>query len=858
MFKLKGFVEIKKTDSRTGEVTETRTQENIVTDLTYLNFLGVNGSANLFGDSRISISESNATPDPAIALVPDIIATATPITGNAVYVDTVDPPYGQLKGRIGFVGFSRTFETVALTNLAAGDIQNTSANAEAYLLLTIPCIQGEFEFIDIFYRIQFLPISGQGFLDEELVRDDFGFHSFNGTGGAIRQSYFGISAIFGVPFAKSSQDYNSLYVYNSADTNAFNYSQTPFDQSTFVNYTSSSVINSLYKRRYIGEISREGTGDVTFGNGSITGRTGNALNGMVINSWLQGISSDNTRPYGYKGFTEVNTSISELNEPFQTGFAHNSASVVPFFDADTIGTSQGRVFFSGTWTGTLPEFYQILITGDGVTGAATYRFRARKHLGFRGNTYTDRIVPVIYRNLTFIPNPGFHGWQEENTDILRWSSTEIVQYDQTGVTLLDIFNGAYTHWDSTTTPALGVTDVRQCAVDTSNQLIYAACNTTGLWIIDVGLNTVTQLLTDPCFGVDVGYSNIGYSLISTGLYTSADSWTSPLGFSATATADFIKADPENSNEQLAIIDGGQVYWYEVGTNTTTTGYSGSQIKAFPSSLDVSDTGGFWATRTLKLNFGAATTTTLTASVAGKSLTHSLYGSDTFYKVDFYENNLLCSDRLLTPANSTLVSYSSLGAIAFNLHLDSGITIIGANARQLFTDNSFCWTDYEWNGSTWVEGNTNSKTTHAGNEVLINGIEIRFEDGINPPQFVNTDFFTRGVNYGLLKDNATTVQFEAQWYSRPAIFDATDSQVIPISEVITLDAATNDPLFLGLEIDSPNLHQFQIDGVDVAEVYTDGTLPGINEVAIAINGEVTFNSADVGKTFTAVKYAYVQF
>lgn len=859
MFKLKGSVEIRKIDSRDGKATQVIKQDNIVTDFTYLNLLGVNGNANFFGNSRISISESNATPDPATSLVPDIIATATPIAGNATWVDTADPPYGQLKGRINFVGFSRTFETVALSDLPAGDIQNTSANAEAYLLLTIPCTQGEFEFIDIFYRIQFLPVTGQGFLDPTLVRDDFGFHTFAGTGGVIRQSFFGISAIAGVPFAKSSQDYTSLHVFNSVNTNAFNYSQrTPFNQFTQVNYTGALIINSLYKIRYTGEVEREGLGDVSFGNGSVLGRTGNALNGMVMNTWMQGISADNTRPYGYKGFTEVNTSISELNEPFQTGFVHNSSSVIPFFDPDNIGTSQGKSFFSGAWTGILPEFYQILITGDGDTGVATYRFRTRKHLGFLNNTYTDRIIPAIYRNLEFIPNAGFHGWQEENTDLLRLSNTEIVQYDTTGVTLLNIFDGSYTHWDSTTAPVLNVTDVRQCAVDKTNRIIYVACNSTGLWIIDIDLATVTQQIAGQCYGVDVGYTDIAYALMSAGLFTSADGWAVALGFVAVAIADFIKADPESPNEQLAIVESGQVYWYEVGTNTTTVGYTGGEIKEFPSSLDVSDTGSFWATRTLKLDFGAATTTALLAAIASKSLTHSLYGLDDYYKVDFFEGNLICFNQLIDSSNTSVVTFNSLGAIAFQLHLDSGIAIIGANMRQLFTDNLFCWTDYEWNGVSWVEGDTSSKTTHLADEALINGINIRFEDGADPPQFVDTDFFTRGVNFGLLKDNATTVQFEAQWYTRPVIFDATDSQVIPGGAVVTLDAATSDPLFLGLENDSPNLHKFQIDGVDVAEVYTDGTPPALNEVAIAFNGEVTFNAGDVGKTFTANPYAYIRF
>ena len=847
--RITGSVEIRRVDSVTGEIVEVIKQNNLIPAASLLGVLDWNGSPTYFGNRRISISTSTTTPTIFNSTLTNIIATGYIPAGvtSPTWHPAIDPPYGQIQNRIDFTGASRTFNSVGLTDLGSTNNQgNVSATTLAYLKLDTPCTQGATEFLDIFYRIQFTNNGGgQGFLGND-ARHDFGKRLFVALS-VFSIGEFGMSAGFVSPF-NLNLTYDGLF----ASSGNYLYRDLP----SLVGWGSGSgAVSSHYKWKYVASHDR----DTYVGN--------------IYNTILQGTGLQTKKAY-------TASKIDYPQEPFQTGFWHSSAAPTPFFDASHPGTSNGIPTLAGNWTGKLPELFKLTITDTGAVGMATYRLSVRKHLGFNGSNYTDLAVGTPFRNPNAAAHPRHHGWRKENNDLLRWSNTQIVQYDDTGVTLLDIFDGTFTTWDSLSSPVLGATQIRQVAVDPANNLIYVACRNNGLYTINTSLNTVTLQLNNPCYGVDVGRNGRTFAIIDDGLYSSSN-WASPETFSFIGISDgnwsrvfFLKADPENLNDQIAIVAdnaGGtnrRMVWWQALNSTAVLGYEGSELKKYPASLDVSNTGSFWAggvnllLRTFKFTYGTTTVEGLgsNGSLAVEQFTHSLWGDDYYFKIDFFNGSLITADGLISPANTSVVTYTSLGNTPTVLHLDSGI-VLYASMRQLFTDNAYCWTDYGWDGSNWVAGNSNSKTTHAGAEALINGITVAWANGANPPHFTATNYFTQGICYGLWKDNATSLDYSSAWYSIPVTFDQPVNLVIPSTApyTLTLSDATTHPTFIRIETDTPQLHKFTINGVTVTQIYTDGAVPAPGEISMVSsgNGVLTFNAADAGKTLGGI-YTWLKF
>lgn len=853
--KITGSVEIRRIDSVTGKVVEVIKQDNLIPTNSLLGVLNWNGSnANefgglYFGSRRISISTSTTTPSLLNSTLTNIIATGY-IPGTVIsptWNPNIDPPYGQIQNRIDFTGTSRTFNSIGLTDFDANNNQNNvSATTYAYLKLDSPCTQGGTEFLDIFYRIQFTNTGGgQGFLNKD-ARYDFGKKLFAFKNNRNEPGAFAMSYAYVSPFNRpnTNLDYEGLYAESGRFLYYFFHDSFRFNQ---VGWTSGQAVSSHYKWKYVASHNR----DTYVGN--------------IYNSILQGVSETLGKAYTV-------SKIDYAQEPFQTGFWHGSTAPTPFFDASHAATSNGIPTLAGTWTGKLPELFKLTITSTGAVGVATYKLSIRKHLGFNGSTYTDLVVGTPFRNPNVAANPRHHGWKKENNDLLRWSNTQIVQYDDTGVTLLDIFDGSFTTWDNSSSPALNATQIRQVAVNPTSNLIYVACRNTGLYIINTSLNTITLQLNTPCYGVDVGRDGRTFAIVNGGLYSS-NNWSVALGFSFTGISDtnwsrvyFLKADPENLNDQIAIVaenptnTNRRIVWWQASDSTATLGYEGTQIKRYPASLDVSDTGSFWAAQASRFIYGSNARTALSWSIPSETFTHSLWGSDAYYEVSFFNNNLITNDRLVSSTNTSVVTYTSLGTTPWLLHLDSGITLY-SSMRQLFTDNTYCWTDYGWNGSSWIAGNPNSKTTHAGAEALINGITVAWANGTNAPHFTNTNYFTQGICYGLWKDNATSLDYSSAWYSVPVIFNQAVNLTIPLAApyTLTLTDATTHSSFIRIETDTPQLHKFTINGVPVTQIYTNGASPAPGEISMVSsgNGVLTFNSSDAGKTLGGT-YTWLRF
>ncbi len=818
--KVKGFVTIIK--SVDGVVTQKIEQENLILANFYILALGFLVNQNFGAATKIFTSTNTDPPNFNLGrfdTLPGMVEGTTPIgVTSPVYIDSVTPHFAQYQTQFSPPPATNTFQTVGL--IVGGSII-------AYLLLDTPCIQETNEFLDIFYRVQFTNIGNS--LNDHVI-DNFGRGL---TVGIPYLEWTNVAYYFGNLSVKNLSKYTKPYVPNAnlIDGNP--------NSSGAANYwTSGTIVESHFKHKQLAAF------------------TEIQQVGKIINQLLYGYNS--IERYAY------HLDKTDNSTPIQSFFGHSSTADKPFFDSLNLASGKGTIALAGIWTGNYPELHKISITKSGVTGVSEYRWNTRKWLGFNGNTYEDLLMSCPYLNVNTPAAINIHGWREEDFDKLKYSDTQIVQYDQTGVTLLDIINGDYKTWNATSTPSLPVIQLRQCAVDTTNKKIYCACRSTGLWVIDTIANTISHPITTPCYGVDVGRNNIVFAISTGGIYKSND-FTTPLiiNISDLVTVQFLKVDPEHIDDRIAIVvnlsgNNYQVKWWEGLTQATIDGAT-TNIKAFPSSLEVSDTDSFWMVNQYKLEFGNTNTTLIQTPYNQKSLDHSVYGIQTYYKIDFYKQFFIGYDGLYKQDGTLEVGYqillSGTSVTPYSLHLKDGIILTQVGLKQLFTNNQYCWTNYGWNGLSWVEGNITSKVTHTTPQALGNGITIAFQDAPTAPHWVNTDYYTFAAANGLVKDNATTFYVDMSWYSAPALTNQPYTVIIPSELEIILPGAA-DPGFITLEVDSPLVHIFKIDNVLVAFVRTDNTEPAPNEVTIYADGKVKFNASDTGKTFTA-SYTYVK-
>lgn len=995
--KLKGKIRIEFHDTNGKQTQEPVEETNLIFNQTYLTILDVSPNA-VFAAASILISSTTTPPDFNAPTITNVLAGGSVPSGvtSPIWYESITPNFGEIQNQIAAPTTARTFYTVGLRAPIFGDLTAT--------LLTIPCTQNAFEILTIYYRIEVMNSSGER-LSPRFTRD-FGGKLFNKKEcfhGTLGTSYCNAPSNL-YPYIDTQQDISlintavsggawgaaaiisSHYKYKENRTFKIAQSGVPGDTDEFVGYIFNSLLTGNSNKILPG---------VAFIAANYTENTSSAY--RVSAYAPQTVNIDPTKPV--------------FQPPFQKIWSHRINAPLPFFDPSNAAIGTAYPMIAGTWTGIWPELYRYTITLGGAMGTSQYKFSKRLHLGFNGNAYSDRTVICPFRNPNTPAAAGMHGWRFEDNDLLRWSSTQIVQYDNTGVTLLDLMDGSYTNWDATTTPILNVTKLRQCAVDTTNQLIYCACRDTGLWIIDVANGTTIQQIPTPCYGVDVGRNNVAVAIVDGGIYQSTD-WTTPVTFTFTGISDgnwsrvfFLKADPEDTSDRLAIVadngsgirrvvwaqlnppplpptptatrywrvknttpaTGGDAQWicYELifqnefgiditvgGTSTNTAafdknggtfssigvganltlqytfaspvvvyqllisnlnngsnipptnydleyspdniswmiagsfttgtnsgqyypyitpylpndvalGYEGAEIKQWAASLDVSDTGGFWAIASLRLFFG----TTMTQAIASppvQSLIHSVWGNVNLYKISFYTSTpgnefLIGNTAIVNSSNISQNAYAALGTTATVLHMQGGIVALSNAVRQLFTDNIYAWENYGWNGSNWILNNTNSKPTHTSIDTLIQGLTIQWMAGT----FQLGDFFTQGILNGTWKDNATTVFIENFWYTKAVHFDVALPGALTVPAIapyeIPFPAASN-PVFARIETDSVSaLNKFTIGGVVVPTIYVNGESAGPGELTIYPTGagaKAVFNAVDAGKTWAGT-YSWIE-
>lgn len=206
-----------------------------------------------------------------------------------------------------------------------------------------------------------------------------------------------------------------------------------------------------------------------------------------------------------------------------------------------------------------------------------------------------------------------------------------------------------------------------------------------------------------------------------------------------------------------------------------------------------------------------------------------------------------------------------------------------------------WIDYGWNGTTWVEGSTLPRTTHASASPGPNGVTVQFIDGAvgSVPSFIPGQYMLQYLCHGLLIDNTVSWYYEVNRYftdyvtqSFPVGFNVPSTpnngtfyevtlpkyKKIPQSNTYgwvddgTTSGIDPDPDFYSADMQSKRSFNIALGGVTVPYTslfYWDEkpTGPGPMEISIEYTNRRTdrrlrFNVADAGKAITGT-YVYMK-
>lgn len=880
----------------------------------------------------------------------------SPITYNT---PDIPIPFVQFYNRINPPTTPWSFNIIGLCTEAT---ESLTAYPLTILMVEPVCTQSNTEFIDVVYNLEI--VKGSSYFFGNQFQKDWVNRYVNGVTASngfvmtnIRSSYCALPTNI-----TQANGYEFLNVKGLSQIDKFNNTlqfqsfHPPFKHGKYVNLNPSDIDN-------VGL---------------------NAL-GFVINTIFIGEGNNNNEEL-YPYYWETNTLIG--TSPFQSKFNKKVDALYPYWEPADTPNASGDITFNGTWSPVtrFPEIMKIVIVNGGAIGTATYRIQLKKFVRLSGNTESNSVntntgnswdmnrgdvVPYLNPNR---PHPRHHGVNLACPKTL-WKDERILMYDMTGVTLINLYDGTFQTWDSISTPALNVTSICQCEPIPNSNLIYVACRTTGLYVINTINNTVVKLNPDSCYGVCRGGSGKIYAVFE-GRISNSDSWTTPLtlvsaGITSGNTPDnmapnwnrirYIKANPWDNTDKLAIIitrdsgatqvfsNGntltGYVVWWSpsLGSTPCTVFNNGNAVSVTtnPNAVACHSSIDSWVIpRSCLVRWGSSSVA-ITSSI---SVTRSTYWSSysynssiasleiatkigwdkwfgtvpitnafdvSIYYATFYNGYVVSRDQLINadtgavfmtlnnvPVNpGTYENGGSMLCIRGDLSLQWGPSVDGHYQlinifRTHNTNNAKTqgWIDYGWNGSTWIEGSTTPRTTHATGASGPNGINVTFVDGATQvvPSFVSGQYMLQYMCHGLLIDNTVSWYYEVNRYftdyvtqSFPVGFNVPSTSpyevTLPRYKKIPqnntygwLDDGTTsginpDPDFYSADMQSKRSFNIALGGVTVPYTsifyWSEKANPGPMEISIEYTNQRTdrrlrFNVADAGKAITGT-YIYMK-
>ncbi len=847
MLKLEGHVTLQLLDAETLEVLSTTEQTNVITRKMYQSWINI--SSSLFAQLHISTEVAPHYED--WCMVRSVITNGTIPVGvtspQAFPAVGLTPAYVQVFRRFDAPAVTRSITTVLLSedNSTSGTFSTNIVSA--YVNLASPCVQTNTQVLDVTYRIRAVPDTSNN-----------SYNNYNQDPLNILKGIFSISA-------RATGDTLPI-----ASAICPNYCYFPVSS----NITPTALGSTIPTIDAVHSITQEATTS-TDTSLDIYGKkkynwsyTTSQAQGILLGNLLVG-NSNRFEP----SFTATNI-LPPNGSKIQPIFSHAASTLTsglanPFLDSlPSSGT--GIVNFGGTWSaGNFPELYKIDIVVGGAVGVATYKFSKRTHFGFAGSTYRSISsgLPGLYTLYTpggseslskphsfwtstaAVSGPG-SGPGHYGPRIERYSNTSIITYDQTGVLRYNCQSHTTEMWDSTTSPALNATNIRQVAVNPGDGSLWVACANTGIYQINAAGTVITNYTTsnglpsNNCYALDIGRSNAVWALCNGGVTTSSTggaSWTNynagtvPAFNSSTITGDwssvhYMRVDPTHIDDRMFFVRYADTtlnnstagVWWSRGTGVAVnyTGTMGLTTRREPVRFNVSDNSGIWAnvdsstinfmtygsnttipssssgnmpsiifvrdsanTTDLLLRLHAAVTSSVNRTTGNGSNISTFYNTRTLYNAS---GTVVSSVSTINGAITGLFQgdvnvsdpcgtvYLGSGILAGYTWLSGSFYFIGGFITNLYGDGTpvggahsyLVWEDYGWNGSDWVLGNTNAKTTHLGEEVMLHGITAKFTNGASGTSFIAGDYYTGSVNDGILKNNAMTASMSLNHFVVP--------------------------------------------------------------------------------------------
>lgn len=509
------------------------------------------GQASMVNGLVVAVSDAKITPDlVSVYQIPygTMRTKGTSVINNWTYY-YVSPGsfYMERKDRFDVPTTTRTINTVFLSNSSTYNYGSSAVPpsyntgvCDAYVGLTTPCVQTPTQVMDIVYRLHFTyneasvtpPIFAGSTISkirpESLMKDEFFQYMYNGS----TASYPHREQLFYTPFVPPEGQYANL-AENNADYFTVNLggSAGKFRNSHTMSVARTSEIGNLF-----GMFSVCGTG------------TGTAKRSI----------------FAFKAAPDT-----FIKKPVQPIFNHSEVAPTPFLNVDYLASSQGTMnVYDNGWIqdGASADLWRVDISDTGDVGTSGYFLRKRKTIGFDGANYNSRrqVVPWVSGQVdtfarTYYGKDG-HIWNVEEYSV---DPNYLVGWNKSGINMFNLGTGENVIFDSIGFPTLQVSSIYQVSCDEIGN-IWVADNVSGLFKIENPLSAspvISHMITDPCYGVDVGFQDRVWTVSSTGVKYSTNYGTSWTDVTVTWTgltstwnnARFVRADRSDSNHNIVIV-----------------------------------------------------------------------------------------------------------------------------------------------------------------------------------------------------------------------------------------------------------------------------------------------------------------
>ncbi len=437
---------------------------------------------------RIAISTDSYPVDYERIQIANIIAIGDPsLAGVSGYTfaekTETTPRAGTYHNRFLTPSSNRTFNTIALVDgTTNNNTANITANAYAYLTLGATVTQETNEIIDIYYKVYIdwlnSPLNLNPNFQDEL---EYLFLS-QITSGLLYQNNNSCIEIH----SPNNPDYTLRWRATEGDSFSTSYTQ----RSAYLKREYSGTANFGTDRIYFG---------ITYGR-----LERNAYN-------LE----------RYKG----TAGVIPIKMPSTLGnvFSHSATANTYFYDGNTLANSSWQPVVTDVEnrTNLLPSLYALKVESSGGIGIGTYSIYRTIYSNGASTNITSDLRPnplVVTSKYPHFDDPdneaGFPynpKWAYYWTDDTLWVSAN--EIGEVGIWRIYPQFELVDSWDLATSHS--VTTIRDLATDDENQMIYVA-TMSGLFSINAQSDTVTQLSTDNCMAVDVGYSGAVFAVLIDG------------------------------------------------------------------------------------------------------------------------------------------------------------------------------------------------------------------------------------------------------------------------------------------------------------------------------------------------------